>query len=180
MWNVVHTLIIATTSGTLKLGMWSGECGMLYTRWTQPQLVEHWSKECGVENVECCTHANHYTYTVNDVLFVIQLFKIWRRREAHLTCVAYFWRIPSFLDVTPCHCSSDLTEKCIIFIFNGSVDMSELFTEIKQIISNGTNSTLIPIVPIDRHTAVSKPLLQTRCIIEHSFSIPLTQQTPLI
>ena len=30
MWNVVHTLIIATTSGTLKLGMWSGECGMLY------------------------------------------------------------------------------------------------------------------------------------------------------
>jgi hypothetical protein len=31
MWNLVHSLTIATSNGTLKLGIWNVERGMLYT-----------------------------------------------------------------------------------------------------------------------------------------------------
>ena len=82
MWNVVHKLIIATTNETLKQGMWTVECGA---------QSDHCDNKLNTEarNVKCGTQTDHHTCTVNDILFAIQRFQIWRRRESNLTCAVH-------------------------------------------------------------------------------------------
>jgi len=94
-----------------------------------------------VRNVECGTQADHHTCTVNDILFAIQRFQIWLRRESHLTCAVHLRSIPRVLDVTQSQCSSDVTQKPTIFICNSSVNTAELCTEIKQTDGNSTVPT---------------------------------------
>ena len=99
---MAHKVTTATTNGTMKLGMGNVEyCTQAdhsHSKWnTEARNVEccaqadHCDNKLNTEarNVECGTLADHYTCTVNDVLFAIQRFQIWRRREAHFTCAVH-------------------------------------------------------------------------------------------